>query len=242
MSGFIDLHCHYVPGVDDGVPDVAEGLSLCRELAALGYVRAVSTPHIRRGLFDNDAAGLQRAFASLQHAAREQPQGLPQLDLSAEHHFDSLFWELSETGGLLPYPGDKALLIEFAYEGFPVGVERQIFRLALLGYTPVLAHPERYKAVFKRSDTLEPLLRQGVCAQLDVMSLTGHYGRAPRKAAERLLDEGAYGVACSDAHRARDVPEVGKAIDLLIRRAGEQEAQRLLQDNPDRLLRGLPPR
>lgn len=240
MSGYVDLHCHLVPGVDDGVGNLEESLALCRQLAAVGFSRCVTTPHIRRGMFDNTPGGLREAFASLREALLADPEGMPEVELSAEHHLDSLFWELHEAGALMPYPGGKSLLIEFAYDAFPIGVEQQVFRLTLSGCTPALAHPERYRPAFKRSDGLARLLAQGLVAQLDVMSLTGHYGRAPKKAAERMLEEGLYGIACSDAHRPEDAAEVGRALGVLFKRAGESDALRLLRDNPLRLLAGKP--
>jgi protein-tyrosine phosphatase len=239
VSGFIDLHLHYVPGVDDGARSADEGLALCAALGAIGFAKLVTTPHIRSGMFDNDAPGLRAAFAAFEALAHAQ-SGLPELALSAEHHCDARLLELLRTDGLLPYPGASAILIEFGYDSLPVAIERLAFEFALKGLRPVIAHPERCAPLFRKSDPIERLLEQDVGLQLDVMALTGKYGRSPRGAAERMLEEGVYTIAASDAHRPEDVPEVGKAIERLFKLVGDEEAQLLLADNPRRLLEGAP--
>lgn len=237
MSGFIDLHLHYVPGVDDGVRSVEEGLALCAALKELGFSKLVTTPHIRSGMFDNRAPGLREAFGALAERAGSHP-GLPELALSAEHHCDALLLELLEAGELLPYPGGRSILIEFGYDRLPLAIERITFKIALKGLRPVLAHPERCAPLFRKTDPIEPLLDQDVGLQLDVMALIGKYGRAPRAAAERMLEEGVYTIAASDAHRPEDVPDVGRGIEMLFKRVGDEEARLLLSDNPRRLLEG----
>ena len=87
--------------------------------------------------------------------------------------------------------------------------------MRVAGVTPVLAHPERYRPFFDATDDMDPLLDVGVVPLLDIMSLTGKYGKKPQEAAERMLDEGVYYAACSDAHRPADAPVVGEAMALL---------------------------
>lgn len=238
MSGYIDLHLHYVPSVDDGVRSVEEGLRLCAGLRSIGYEKLISTPHIRAGMFDNRRAGLQLAFATFVDAAQQAPD-MPQIGLSAEHHCDSVLLELLRDDGLLPYPGARAILVEFGYDSLPVAVEQVLFKLALKQLRPVIAHPERCAPLFRRTEPLDRLLDQDVGLQLDLMALTGKYGRSPRSAAERMLEEGVYTIAASDAHSPDDVPEVAKGIERLHKLVGDEEALLLLSENPRRLLEGL---
>ena len=240
MASFIDLHLHYLPGVDDGVSSLEDSLKVCRGLKSLGYARLVTTPHIRSGMFENRRAGLQEAFAALRAQVDEHDVTLPQLDLSAEHHCDSLFLDLLDAGELLPYPGGHAILIEFPNEALPVAFDRLAFRIARKGFKPIIAHPERYVPLFKRTDPVDHLLDQEVGLQLDLMSLVGKYGRSARKAAERMLEEGAYTIAATDTHRVEDLARVGQALELLHKLAGNEEADLLLAENPRRLLAGEP--
>jgi protein-tyrosine phosphatase len=241
VKGFIDLHLHYVPGVDDGVKSVEEGIQLCRELKAVGYAQLVTTPHIRAGMFENRKPGLVEAFGAFAAVARAQAD-LPQLALSAEHHCDSLFLDLFLQDAILPFPGGKAVLLEFPNEMIPVSVDKIVFKLGLKGLRPIIAHPERYTPLFKRTDPIDPLLDQDVGLQLDLLSLVGKFGRTPRKTAERMLEEGAYLIAASDAHHLDDVPKVAQAIEALYRLVGDEEADTLLRENPRRLLAGEPTR
>jgi protein-tyrosine phosphatase len=237
VAGFIDLHLHYLPGVDDGVSTLADTVTICRELKAMGYERLVTTPHIRSGMFENRRVGLESAFAALRVELGDDPL-LPALELSAEHHCDALFLELFEAGEILPYPGGHAVLVEFANEALPVAFDRLAFRLARKGLKAIIAHPERYVPLFKRTDPVDRLLDQEVGLQLDIMSLVGKYGRAARKAAERMLDEGSYTIAATDTHRVEDLARVATALELLHKLVGDEEARLLLAENPRRLLSG----
>jgi protein-tyrosine phosphatase len=103
---------------------------------------------------------------------------------------------------------------------------------------PVLAHPERYHPVWKDTKLVEPLADGGALLLLDVAALAGKYGRAPKKAAESLLEQGLYYAACSDAHAARDVVEVKAGIERLFELAGAEEATWLLDGGPRSILEG----
>lgn len=237
MSDYVDLHCHYVPGVDDGVDTCEEGVALCQGLSELGYARVVATPHMRPALFDNEAPALRAAFDAFARTAQEQP-GMPELGLGCEHFFEDVVLQRLLTDQGLPLPGGHAALIELPERQFPLGLQQRFFELQVRGIRPVLAHPERYREVFRSSEPLDRLADMGVPLQLDLMSLTGKYGRAPRKAAERLLDEGRYYLACSDCHRPKDVPRVAEGIERLHERVGAADAHRLLALHPAALLDG----
>ena len=237
MSGYIDLHCHYLPGIDDGVRDLDEGVALLRRLAEIGYAQVVATPHIRTAMFDNRRPALEAAFSAFATATADL-DGLPRLGLGAEHFFDDVVWSLFLEGHALPYPGGHAALIEFSADSLPLRVADRFFEMNVRGVRPVIAHPERYAIAWKRTDSLDPLLDIGALALLDLMSLHGRYGRKPRNAARRMLDEGAYYAACTDSHRPADADAVAAAIDDLFRLVGEEEALELLRDNPRRILSG----
>ncbi|HMI93244.1 MAG TPA: CpsB/CapC family capsule biosynthesis tyrosine phosphatase [Polyangiales bacterium] len=234
--GYVDLHCHYIPAIDDGVRTVEQGIALCEALGALGYTTVAATPHIRPGMFDNQRADLEARFARFVEAAAGRD--LPELVLGAEHFCDGDFRELFESRQALPYTGGKALLIELSTERVPPGVAEQCFRMQVQGVRPVIAHPERYSQLFDATTALERLLDMGVPWLLDLMSLEGKYGRRPRRAAERMLEEGAYYAACTDCHRPEDAEIVARAIERLRQLVGGDEAHVLIADHPRAILRG----
>ncbi len=237
--GYVDLHCHYIPGIDDGVRTVEQGIALCEALGAIGYTTVAATPHIRPGMFDNQRADLEARFAQFVDAATAaRGEQLPELVLGAEHFCDGDFPDLFASQRALPYPGGKALLLELPTERVPHGLADQCFRMQVQGVRPVIAHPERYAQLFDSTTALERLVDMGIPLLLDLMSLEGKYGRRPRRAAERMLEEGAFYAACSDSHRPEDVETVARAIERLHALVGADEAHALIAEHPRAILRG----
>jgi protein-tyrosine phosphatase len=246
VSGFIDLHCHFLPEIDDGVRSMDEGLRLLRGLHSLGFSEVVATPHMRPGMFDNDRASLVAAFEGAQSSftKEESAASLPRVHLASEHFLDDVVFQRIVTGSGLPYPArseaqsKRSILIELWPESFPKHLDRRLFDLGRARLRPVIAHPERYQPVWRDDHCLDPLLDAGACLLLDVCALVGKYGHAPERAAEKLLREGAYEAACSDSHRPDDVDSVRDAIARLVSIAGKAEAERLLTRGPEAILSG----
>jgi protein-tyrosine phosphatase len=235
MPGFIDLHCHWIAGIDDGAPSVQDGLHILRGLGELGFDKVFATPHMRPGLFENTRAALETAFtAMLPHVAREA--SLPAVALSSEHYFDDVVYGRICTGEGLPYPGERAVLLEFYEVDFPYSIDHSLASLCRRGMTPVIAHPERYQALWRKPETLERLLDIGCVALLDVAALVGKYGRRPQACAERFLEDGLYAAACSDAHRPADVEAAAQGMARIRTLYGAEEIEALFAIGPRRIL------
>lgn len=249
MRGFIDLHCHWIAGIDDGVKTPGDGIALLQRLRAAGFDLVVATPHMRPGMFENDRRALEVAFAAMcPHLVGRDD--VPDVHLSSEHFLDDVVFSRLVKGQGLPYPDLKTLpkgaarptsakrgvLVELNPQGFPAQLQHRFFDLGRAGLRPVLAHPERYQPVWKDDTCLDPLLDAGACLLLDICALVGKYGRAARRAAEKLLEEEAYEAACSDAHRPDDADVVVEALETLERRVGSKETERLLRDGPRGIL------
>jgi protein-tyrosine phosphatase len=261
VRGFVDLHCHWVASVDDGARTVGESLAMLRGLHQAGFDAVVATPHMRPGMYDNDRASIERAFAAMKPAL-SAVGALPSVHLGSEHFFDDVVYGRMLRGEAVPYPrlagetgagaadaagagaGDhgrpqrRPVLIEFGPTAFPVRLQHRLFDLRRAGLVPVLAHPERYEPVWRDDACLDPVLDAGAHLLLDVCALVGKYGRAPKRAAEKLLEEDAYEAACSDAHRPADVEIVVQSIERLEALVGAVEAKRLLADGPRAILAG----
>lgn len=240
MAGFIDLHCHYVPGIDDGARDGADGLAMLRGLGALGFSRVLATPHTRPGMFDNTALSITDAFERFR-AGLPAGEALPELELSSEHYFDDVVFQRLLAGQGLPYPGGRSVLLEFYQIDFPPMIQHRLFDLRSRGLLPVIAHPERYQCLWKSPDTLERLVDGGAAALLDIAALVGKYGRKTQECAVTLLERGLYHGACSDAHRPADVAEVARGIEYVRENYGDEEVAFLLREGPTQLLQGLLP-
>lgn len=235
--GYVDLHSHWLPGIDDGVRSEAEGLALLGALGRAGFSTVIATPHMRPGMFDNDARLLRATYDAMVVHVRATP-GLPEVGLACEHFLTDTVFERMLGGEALPYPGDKAILVELHAEIFPARLAHTFFELSRRKLRPVLAHPERYAAVWDDIEILRPLVDGGASLLLDVAALAGKYGRRAKKAATRLVEEGFYQAACSDAHRPDDVREVVAGISELRALAGRDEAEFLLDEGPRAILAG----
>ena len=200
MRGFVDLHCHWVAGIDDGARSVEEGVAMLAALGRIGFDRVIATPHMRPGMFDNTRHDLVAAFDRMQPQLAAQP-GLPDVALSSEHYFDDVVFERLRDGLALPYPGEHAVLLEFYEIDFFATTERRLFDLRRRRLLPVIAHPERYRRLWREPEQLERLVHAGSAALLDAAALVGKYGEHPQRCAETLLEQGLYHAACSDAHR-----------------------------------------
>jgi protein-tyrosine phosphatase len=240
MSGFIDLHCHYVPGIDDGARSSEDGLAMLRGLGELGFSRVHATPHTRPGMFDNTRDSIRAAFE--QFAAGLPDRGrLPELALSSEHYFDDIVFRRLLDGEGLPYPGGRAVLLEFYGIDFPPVIQHRLLDLRVRGLLPVIAHPERYQCLWRSADVLERMADSGIAALLDIAALVGKYGRQTQACAERLLERGLYHAACSDAHRPADIAEVARGIERVRELYGDEEVTFLLREGPASLLDGTLP-
>jgi protein-tyrosine phosphatase len=237
MSDYIDLHCHWVAGIDDGARTTADSIDMLRALRDVGFSTIMATPHMRTGMFDNTRSDIEDAYQATVRVIEDQSD-MPNVGLSSEHHLDDIVFQRLMAGDALPYPPGRAALIEFPNERFPLNCTKRLFELRCKKVRPVLAHPERYRPVWKDIGVLDPLLDGGTVLLLDVAALVGKYGRAPKRCAIELLEEGYYYAACSDAHRASDADDVADGIDKLRSLMGDEEADFLLREGPAHILEG----
>lgn len=194
FQGFTDYHSHILPGVDDGIKTMEGALNVLKYYEELGVKTVWLTPHIMEDM-PNKPEELKQRFAELQQAYN----GPVTLHLAAENMLDSLFAERLEQGDLLPYGINKdQLLVETSYVSAPYGFPLLLQKIRKAGYTPVLAHPERYR--YMDYEQYERLRAQGVRFQLNVMSLAGGYGPEAKERAEYLLEEEYYTYSGTDIH------------------------------------------
>ncbi len=251
MRGYVDLHSHFLPGVDDGAQTLDESLAICRGLFEIGFDTVIATPHIRTAMFENTKAGLSQVYGTFCASVADR-SGLPKTGLAAEYFCNDLFWQLVQSDELLTYPianapanepqkkqrRQKAILVETSYHQLPLRIEHRFFQMIVRSIHPALAHPERYFFLHRETQPIDRMLKSGVLAIMDVKALTGRYGNKPRRTAERMLDEGVYFAVSSDAHRPDDVDLVAKGIERLESLVGEEESRDLLAENPARMLKG----
>jgi protein-tyrosine phosphatase len=235
---FHDLHLHLVPGVDDGAEDLEAALRMARALVARGWAGGAVTPHIRPGMFDNEPGGLRDAITGLRSALDAHEIAFAPVP-GAEHFLDAELIPRILEGDCVPLGGEGRHVLVEAPALAPVpSLADLVFRLRLKGVTPVFAHPERC-AVFQDLAVARQAVEAGAVLQLDLGSLGGAYGRPARRTARRLLAEGLYAVAGTDLHNPDQAErELDGWLKALVKAAGPEGRDRLLGDNPRRLLAG----
>lgn len=235
---YTDVHCHLLPGVDDGCETWEESAACLDQAAAEGVSRILVTPHIRPGKYPNTPAALREAFASWKRKAAGR--GL-KLALGSEVFFNHSLPAEWEAGNLVPCgEGGRYLLVELPMTSRPRGVADVFYRLRLLGAQPVLAHPERYIWAQRDPRRVSDLAESGIPLQVTTHSLAGTFGPHVERAAWLMLEEGWITLAASDAHRPNARPPLFReAVRRLARRFGKTAAKALCVDNPRRLFEGL---
>lgn len=231
-----DLHCHLLPGVDDGAQTVEESLEMIERLRGLGYSGSVLTSHIYSELYPNSLATLQPAFDVLQAAVHEKWPDY-RLHLAAEYFVDEHFEACIASDDLLWFPAldtegmpVKCVLFEFGFHQAPLQAKDVVFQLQMSGYQPVLAHVERYPYWHKDQSLMEELHERGVWLTLNAASLAGAYGPSTFSVAKQVIEQGRCRFICSDAHAMRHI-EALEAIDCspLVQQWVESEAAALHQ-------------
>jgi protein-tyrosine phosphatase len=239
----IDLHCHILPGVDDGPETMAESLAMCRTAASDGIRTIVATPHYKSGCFTWNELDQQTSIMTLQ--AEVDAAGLPLVILpGAEIAFCPELPELLKNGTHLTINRGCYFLIEFRPQAVPASIEQFLATLLASGVVPIIAHPERNSWFTHRHDVLTSLVRRGVMLQITASSLFGEFGADVRSFSHQLLRNNLVQIIASDAHNCGDRPTLlsaaaNAAADLI----GVERATALVKTNPHAVVNGirLPP-
>jgi len=195
----VDIHSHFIPGIDDGAEDLEQTLEMLRKMVDLGYRKVITTPHVMADFYKNEPkiilGGLEKVRAAVKAA------GIPiTIDAAAEYYLDDGLEKLVEDKEVLTF-GKNLLLFELPFIAEPQNLARAVFNMQLGGYKPVLAHPERYQFWHTDFQKYEEIVDRGVLLQVNINSLSGYYSPEVKKIAELLIDKGMVSLLGSDCHR-----------------------------------------
>jgi protein-tyrosine phosphatase len=205
-----DIHSHLIPGIDDGVKTVEESVEMLKEFAGLGFKRIVTTPHIMSDYFKNTPEIILSGLETVREAIKKEGIDI-KLDAAAEYYLDEFFVQKLKKDKLLTID-NKYLLFEISYINPPDYLLKVVFDIIVAGYTPLLAHPERYNFWYGKLDEYKKIKDAGALFQINVNSLTGYYGVAAKKTAELLIDENMIDFIGSDLHGARHMDSLYHVI------------------------------
>ena len=197
-----DIHSHILPGIDDGSPDIDTSLFLIDGLIKLGIKQSVATPHIIGDLYRNDASSINNSLSLLNKALLEKQIDF-KVSAAAEYMLDAYFLELLSMKIPLLTIKNNLVLTEFSFADKPYNVEQIVFAIITENYQPILAHPERYGYYhndFKQYNFLNEL---GFLFQVNLLSLSGYYGKPAAKAANYLIKNNLASFVGTDLHHER---------------------------------------
>jgi protein-tyrosine phosphatase len=242
---YVDLHCHLLPGIDDGAATPADALAYACRLDAEGVRDVACTPHVKRAHFPRVRIGELEQLRRRTQAMLDDVGLLVRLHGGGElSHVDAETLDEAELAAVAQGPaGARWLLLESPFAGLDARFHAALDRLRDLGYGVLVAHPERSARLLDGGlDALEAHLGDGVALQVNVCSLLGNHGLAVQAAARELLRRGLVFALASDAHPGTREHTLQLGFHLLLRAgAGSEQALRLTQDNPRFLLeRGMP--
>ncbi len=197
-----DIHCHILPGVDDGSPDVETSVALVERQRSWGIERIIATPHITEASFPNSPETLDPALDELLDALKSRGIDIP-VSRASENRIDDYFREQLKGGFITTFPNNY-ILVENSFIQEPWQLDRFLFDLKIQGYRPILAHPERYFYYFEEHpERYDQLHHAGTLFQINVLSLAGAYSKKEKRVAEKLIEKGYVDFLGTDLHNFR---------------------------------------
>ena len=225
----VDIHCHILPGLDDGAATIEEACEMAEMAIADGVTHVIGTPHANEAYAFKPELIRQRC-----EEVQARFDGRLTLATGCDFHlnFDNL-QDIRHDPTRYTLNQKNYLLVEFADYSIPPSMNQALHELQLAGLRPVITHPERNPLIRAQQERLYELLRQGCYAQVTAGSLQGRWGPSAKEAAQHWLDGGAVHFLASDAHNTTSRPlKLKETFDLVANRNGEPMARALLIENP----------
>ena len=204
-----DMHSHLIPGIDDGAKDITSSLQLIKGFIELGYKKIITTPHILWEIYPNTADIINKGVSELK-AAIDQEGLKIDIHAAAEYFIDDHFEDELRKKTPLLCINNNLVLVEFSMVTAPFDLQKVIFNLQMQEYQPVIAHPERYTYLIRNKAMLEQLKTAGCIFQINLLSLTGYYGRSVQELAEYLVMNNYYELAGTDLHHSHHLTALQK--------------------------------
>ncbi len=197
---YIDIHSHLIPGIDDGVKTIYQSAYILEQFERLGVKKVITTPHVMQQIWPNTSRIIKSGFEELRSVLH--PLGISKIEVqaSAEYMMDDLFFERIKNNDILPLHKNY-ILVEMSTFSPPINLSELLFEIKVAGYIPILAHPERY-SFYHQNDLKKyaELKQSGFLFQLNLLSLSGHYGDKVKTFAKKLVDQNYIDFTGTDVH------------------------------------------
>lgn len=234
--GYVDIHTHVLPGLDDGSRDMEQSLEMLRIARAEGITDIIATPHYKRGSFRGDREEVSRGLERLRRAARNEGLKL-RIYPGTEIYYHSELEEKLERGEILTLNHTDYVLVEFSpFENY-FYIRNAAEDILGMGYRPVLAHVERYRCLLKEAEKVLELKAMGCDIQVNAASVTGDCGLAAKRFVRNLLKKKLVDYLGTDAHNTGGRrPAMKKCAEILYKKYDGEYAEAVLEGNARRRL------
>ncbi|MCI2227558.1 histidinol phosphatase [Polaribacter sp. MSW13] len=198
-EGFVDIHSHLLPGIDDGAKSLENSIDLIKKMSSYGIKNFITTPHVLGDVYPNSSKTIKNKLEEVRNELKAREISDISIHAAAEYMMDEQFSDLLAKDDILPLK-DNYILVEMSYFNAPFNLYDILFEIQLKGYKPVLAHPERYNFYHTHFESYYKLKKAGCLFQLNLLSLTEQYGKHVQKVSAKLLKENMYDFVGSDTH------------------------------------------
>ena len=206
---YTDMHSHALPGLDDGAEQLEDSLIILKKFVELGYKKAILTPHVMGDAYQNTPTGIRDRLDYLKSNLGDIKI---ELECAAEYYIDeSLYSLLEHDKEILSFGVHKYVLIETSYINESSLLTHICFELQSKGYTPVLAHPERYTYMYHDFKKYIDFFDRGILFQINLNSLVGYYSDTSKKIVEKLIDHKMVHFVGTDCHSIKQAEATERA-------------------------------
>lgn len=233
MKGLYDIHCHILPGVDDGARNMEESLWMLNKEYQEGVRHVILTPHFRYDMFEPHMNIVTRQFMQLRRAAMNIGDEGMRLYLGCELHSSMDMVECLKKGRRLTLAGSRYVLVEFSNGDEKNYIEERVRSLLMNGFIPIIAHVERYKATRNDIGFLTELKDMGAHIQVNADTISGQDGFGAKTFARKVMKHGLLDFVGSDGHRKTErIPEIGKCVAKMEKTMGSEYVKKILSKIP----------
>lgn len=211
-EGFVDIHSHLLPGIDDGAKDLNNSIALIQKMHSYGIKNFITTPHVLGDIYPNSSQIIKEKLNLVQNELVKLGVDDININAAAEYMLDEQFSKRLFNDDILTLK-DNFILVEMSYFNAPYNLFEVLFEIQLKGYKPILAHPERYIYYHNDINNFHKLKKAGCLFQLNLLSLTPQYGKNVQKISSKLLQENMYDFVGTDTHHQNHLvllKEIGK--------------------------------
>ncbi len=235
----IDIHSHFLPGIDDGAPTMLDGIDILKCLSRQDVTDVIATPHfVNESSYMSPRSDNLKLLDQMKELVANEGINI-NLYLGNEIYIDSKILELLDKGMISSLADSKYLLVEFPLDDEFPNYDDYLAELINSGYKVILAHPERYTIMQEDYDIITSLHEIGVLFQCNLRSLIGKYGKSAQKLVRRLMKDKLVFTFGSDIHRAMSNDDLLLAKSKLNKYYDKSEIKKLLVSNPEKILRGI---